>query len=139
MIAVFSTLLGYSIELDFLVLKFGNGNLLLRDFHEEDCVEDVAVDWDEIPAQWLDGMVGKFILRASIEKQDEGGFLLHLQYEEEEDAQLPEELRRDRASLLIGCHDIQNGCYSSNLEVTMSYKSQQMCISDLEFTRVEYV
>lgn len=139
MIVVFSKLLGYSIESDFLALKFEEGNLLLRDFHEIDVVEDVAVDWDEIPSAWLDDMVGKFILRTSIEKQDEGGFLLHLQYEEAEDAQLPEELRRDRASLLIGCHDIQSGCYSSNLEVAMSYRSQRMSIIDLEFTKVEYV
>jgi hypothetical protein len=98
-------------------------NLVLRDHHAQECFENVAVDWDEIPEQVLDELIGLHItsFEMKAEPKGEGGFQLIFNHTPIEDPKLPEEFWINRKSILVGCHNWQNGYYSSTLSVTATY------------------
>lgn len=122
MLSINSTLKGYDYpDKDFtLKFYFSNGeSLYLIHYHEQDCCEDVAADWDEIPHPLLQELKGLYITSFELkpEPKGEGGFLMIFNHTPIEDPKLPEELWINRKSILVGCHNIQNGYYNDDLEI----------------------
>lgn len=129
--------LGESFPYGLEILISNNGEektLELEDYHKEDCCEDVAVDWDEIPQQSLEDLVGLEVNSITLTKLEDGGFLLNVFHSPLENAALPEELWQNKTSVYVGCHNIQNGWYGTDLSVTATYGDQSIKIEDLEFS-----
>lgn len=86
---------------------------LLEDFHETECCEEVYADWTSINEKIVNkngNNVNIFSLEfyedidKLIEEVKEQGFML---------------CAKDGTKILVNCYDIQNGYYSSDLNITL--------------------
>lgn len=117
------TIQGYNPTGDGIEFITLTGNLILTSYHRQDCCEDVDADWDEIPNQLLENLLGIFCTTFEIESVPDTGFIMHFNHPPQPN-ELPEEYWICRQSVLVCCHDNQNGYYSSNLTITASFNEQ---------------
>ena len=122
---------------DNLNILFEDRSLLtLEDYHWQDCCEDVAVDWNEIPKDLLKSLIEVEVTKLEISTEEEG-LLLHFYHSPIPNKELPENLWQNRISILVGCHNYQNGYYSRNLIVKIRYKDLEIETEQLEFTDID--
>ncbi len=97
------------------------GSLIIKQYHEQDCCEIVYADFSVL--EFYNEMLKKFNkINKIIIKQVEGcGFLLTLKNDS------------NSISMLINCYDIQNGYYSSSLDIIIEYKGKKFKTSAKTF------
>lgn len=123
-------------EADKMIFKLEDGRVLeLSGLHEQDCCEDVAFDFDEVPKEVLDPIVGCFVTNLILTMQEEGGALLRFE------TNIPDPIFEDVTvsyPVLIGCHDFQNGYYSNELALVISIDEKIIAESVNSFTAQDH-
>jgi hypothetical protein len=116
-----------------MVINTLSGNhIVLTSHHDQDCCEDVAFDFLEIPAQIIADLKGLSIQHTVIKALDgdEGGVLVSFETRTED----PIFGGYTWVKFVIPSHNIQNGYYSPNLELRVSIGDYEAVIHHLRFT-----
>jgi hypothetical protein len=100
--------------------------------HTQECCEDVAFDFDEIPIEQLQQLKGLFITDVIVGANQDGGVLIRF-VTNEPDSMFPDEFVSH--AILVGCHNIQNGYYSDKLDMDVYWDGQVLSESVIGFTR----
>jgi hypothetical protein len=111
-----------------LTFIFKNGKVLtIGDYHEQDCCETVYADFD-VYRYIKDSLVGKYISNILIKGVEDMGFLVCLGKKEDYNNYID-----NYSKVFVPCYNSQDGYYSSNLELQVSYDNVEtkVDISDL--------
>jgi len=95
-----------------LELEFESGQVLISDEHEQDCYEQVYADWEQLDAYAQAIKDGGPYTGLTIKGIPEMGILLVF-----EKALLP-------VKVFVPCYNKQNGYYSSDLALSVTYSGQ---------------
>lgn len=119
-----NVLMSYSVSDTELKFSFNdNSCLVLKDYHEQDCCESVYADWSYIkpflgqdfkPSSWK-----HFEILGVID----AGFVIRLSY------------LSDKLAVFVPCYNVQNGYYSNDLTLTISYGDNCYTVNLTDYTK----
>lgn len=90
--------------------------------HKQDCCEDVAFDFDEISRAQLDCLKGLFVTDLEVSPNTEGGVLVRFVTNSVDPIFVDEFVSY---SILISCHNYQNGYYNDELEMEVHFQGER--------------
>ena len=96
--------------------------------HYQDCCEKVYADFSVIEEQKED-IKGIIIIGVSVKKIKDEGFLLLFEYLEDD------KFGNSAKKIFIPCHNIQNGYYSSDLELMIKHNNDTISIDITDCTK----
>lgn len=89
-------------------IKLNTGDLILSDFHSQDCCESVYADMETFKL-YIDELKGKVITEYTIKGVEDMGFLFSVKYD-----------WNSWVKIFIPCYNSLNGYYSSELELQIT-------------------
>lgn len=115
-----TTVESFQISRSKLLINLSNEQQIeLEDYHEQDCCENVKVDWIEISSLAFSQVIDKDINQFYIKGVEGMGIVLFFQNTEKDD--IFNEPIRD--AIQVNAHNEQNGYYSDDLRLTVTYRN----------------